>query len=728
MVLPFINGHHRGYTCIFARRRASDHDTHQHPRNQQQGGLTPLGILADHPVTTLRGVGPALGRKLSEYGVYSVEDLLYHLPLRYQDRTRVTPIGALSEGADVVIEGEVKVADIAFGRRRSLVVRLQDGTGTTSLRFFHFSAAQRNNLRAGTRLRCFGQARRGSSGLEFYHPEYRTITEDGEAVEENLTPIYPTTEGIGQNQWRKLCAQALDLLLQHQPRDLLPGGGSQTFDLVSALRYLHAPPPDASLALLAEGQHPAQLRLALEELVAHNLSLQQLRDREQAQPAPALPPNPDARTAFLSQLPFSPTAAQHRVMAEITADLSLPKPMLRLVQGDVGSGKTLVAAAAALQAIAAGFQVAIMAPTEILAEQHLANFRQWFEPLNISLQWLSGRTKGKTRQAALASLLSGEAQLVIGTHALFQDDVAFSKLGLVIVDEQHRFGVHQRLALTGKAGEGGRPHQLVMTATPIPRTLSMVAYADLDCSVIDELPPGRTPVETALIDSARRDQIVARVDAACGQGRQAYWVCTLIEESDALQAQAAEATAQELTAALPNHSVGLIHGRLKPAEKETVMAAFKSGELDLLVATTVIEVGVDVPNASLMIIENPERLGLAQLHQLRGRVGRGSAASHCVLLYQTPLSHNGKQRLQAMRASNDGFFIAEKDLELRGPGEVLGTRQTGLMEFRVARLPEHNEMLDEVQRIASLLRERSPELVEPLVQRWTGERREYAQV
>ena len=402
--------------------------------------------------------------------------------------------------------------------------------------------------------------------------------------------------------------------------------------------------------------------------------------------------------------------------------------MLRLVPGDVGSGKTPVAAAAALQAIAAGYQVAIMAPTEILAEQHLANFRGWFEPLGIDIRWLSGRTRGKARAATLDAMLSGESQLVIGTHALFQDDVAFARLGLVIVDEQHRFGVHQRLALTGKSGDGRRPHQLVMTATPIPRTLSMVAYADLDCSVIDELPPGRTPVETVLIDSARREQIVARVDAACDQGRQAYWVCTLIEESDALQAQAAEATAAELVAALPGHRVGLIHGRLKPAEKEAVMAAFKAGEIDLLVATTVIEVGVDVPNASLMIIENPERLGLAQLHQLRGRVGRGSTASHCVLLYQAPLSQNGKQRLQAMRASNDGFYIAEKDLALRGPGEVLGTRQTGLMAFRVARLPEHGDLLDEVQRIASQLRAGSPELVEPLVQRWTGERREYAKV
>ena len=403
--------------------------------------------------------------------------------------------------------------------------------------------------------------------------------------------------------------------------------------------------------------------------------------------------------------------------------------MLRLVQGDVGSGKTLVAAAAALQAIASGYQVAIMAPTEILAEQHRANFESWFASLGIEVGWLSGRSKGKKRAAALQQIASGKVGLVVGTHALFQQDVVFSRLGLVIVDEQHRFGVHQRLSLTEKAAPGtGRPHQLVMTATPIPRTLSMVAYADLDCSVIDELPPGRQPVETVLIDNSRREQIVSRVANACASGRQAYWVCTLVEESDVLQAQAAQATAEELRAALPGQKIGLVHGRLKPAEKDAVMAAFKAAELDLLVATTVIEVGVDVPNASLMIIENPERLGLAQLHQLRGRVGRGVAASHCVLLYQSPLSANGKQRLTAMRESNDGFYIAEKDLELRGPGEVLGTRQTGLMEFRVARLPEHNALLDDVQVLAAQIQAEHPELAEPLVQRWTGSAREFAKV
>ncbi|HEY7775075.1 MAG TPA: ATP-dependent DNA helicase RecG, partial [Kineobactrum sp.] len=496
------------------------------------------------------------------------------------------------------------------------------------------------------------------------------------------------------------------------------------------LRYLHAPPPDAPLAQLMAGEHPAQLRLALEELVAHNLSLLRLRARQQAVPAPALAVRKGValQRALLDSLPFSPTAAQRRVMGEIATDLARPLPMLRLVQGDVGSGKTLVAACAALQAIANGYQVALMAPTEILAEQHRQNFSSWFGMLDIELAWLSGRVKGKARMAALERIGSGAAGLVIGTHALFQQDVLFNRLGLVIVDEQHKFGVHQRLVLSQKAGDQARAHQLVLTATPIPRTLSMVAYADLDCSIIDELPPGREPVTTVLVDSSRREQVIARVANACSGGRQAYWVCTLIEESDALQAQAAEATAEVLRETLPGLSIGLVHGRLKPAEKAAVMAAFKAGELALLVATTVIEVGVDVPNASLMIIENPERLGLAQLHQLRGRVGRGGGASHCVLLYQTPLSHTGKQRLTAMRESNDGFYIAERDLELRGPGEVLGTRQTGIMAFRIAELPAHNHLLDQVQDIAAQLQQGNPDVVDQLIQRWTGSRARFGDV
>lgn len=687
--------------------------------------------VADISVRELRGVGPKLAEKLADYGVTRLEDLLFHLPLRYQDRTRITPIGAALEGSDVVIEGEIRAADVVFGRRRSLVARIADGSGLLTLRFFHFSAAQKNQLQAGLRMRCFGQVRRGSSGLEMFHPEYTLLSARSEQhpeVEQSLTPIYPTTAGIGQTQWRKLCQQAVAYLERDQAQDLLPRTDHYPLSLDDALRYLHAPPPDAEIDALREGNHPAQLRLALEELIAHNLSLQKLRTTQRSEGAPAMRPVTDALTAFLDHLPFEPTNAQRRVIEEISADLAQPLPMLRLVQGDVGSGKTLVAAAAALQAVHSGYQVALMAPTEILAEQHLNNFTQWFAPLGIEIQWLSGRSKGAKRREALERIESGDAKLVIGTHALFQDDVIFARLGLVIVDEQHRFGVHQRLALREKSAPGeGRAHQLVMTATPIPRTLSMVAYADLDCSIIDELPPGRQPVGTVLIDSARRGQVIARVAAACEEGRQAYWVCTLIEESDALQAQAAEAAAEELRLALPHLAIGLIHGRLKPAEKEATMAAFKRGETALLVATTVIEVGVDVPNASLMIIENPERLGLAQLHQLRGRVGRGDRASHCVLLYQTPLSANGQARLSALRESNDGFYIAEQDLLLRGPGEVLGTRQTGLMDFRIAQLPKHEHLLEEVQRLSATL-QTQPDIAEAIIQRWTGSGQKFAKV
>ncbi len=667
-----------------------------------------------------------MAEKLAEAGIEQVEDLLFHLPLRYQDRTRITPLGALQPGTDVVVEGEIRVADIAFGRRRSLLCRIQDNTGTLSLRFFHFSAAQKRNLEPGRRIRCYGEVRRGASGLEIYHPEYRLLDSDSTTpVEEALTPVYPTTAGITQASWRKLCEQAVKQLARRAPPDLLPGLDSRGMTLVDALEYLHAPPPDAPQELIRDGRHPAQLRLALEELVAHNLSLDKLRRQQQAFGAASLAEGEAAMHAFVEALPFALTSAQQRVIGEISADIARAIPMLRLVQGDVGSGKTVVAACAARQAIACGYQVAVMAPTEILAEQHRESFGEWFAPLGITPCLLTGRIKGRARQSALDAIAGGEAQLIIGTHALFQDEVSFERLGLVVVDEQHRFGVHQRLRLTDK---GGQPHQLVMTATPIPRTLSMVAYADLDCSVIDELPPGRQPVQTALISDARRDKVIERVRAACEDGRQAYWVCTLIEESDALEAQAAEATAADLSDRLPGLEVGLVHGRLKPSEKEAVMQRFKAGEIQLLVATTVIEVGVDVPNASLMIIENPERLGLAQLHQLRGRVGRGVDASHCVLLFKSPLSQQGQARLSTMRESSDGFYIAERDLELRGPGEVLGTRQTGLMDFRVADIQLHADLLEQVRLQAAAIVETSPENVDPLIRRWLGSAERYASV
>ena len=686
------------------------------------------------PVTTLKGVGAALAEKLAKIGIHNIQDLLFHLPLRYQDRTRITPIAALQVGGDAVIQGTVAASDIVMGRRRSLLCRISDGTGTISLRFFHFNAAQKNNLKAGAEVRCFGEPRRGASGLELYHPECRVIHPDQTLdVEETLTPVYPATEGLTQQRIRSLCEQALKLLANDASlQEWLPDNIRRQFQLsslVDAVKLLHRPPPDVSLPLLGEGRHPAQRRLAFEELLAHNLSLQKLRHKVQETGGFPMPSRDDLTKKMRTQLAFSLTCAQERVVTELSEDMNQPKPMLRLVQGDVGSGKTVVAALAALQAVENGFQAAVMAPTEILAEQHQINFGQWLKPLGISMSFLSGKTKGKKRQQELERIASGEAMVVVGTHALFQDDVIFKKLGLAIIDEQHRFGVHQRMALRKKGeSNGGTPDQLIMTATPIPRTLAMSAYADLDVSVIDELPPGRTPVNTVVIGDDRREQVMQRLRSACLEGRQAYWVCTLIEESEALQCQAAEVTAEQLQKMLPELSIGLVHGRMKPAEKAEVMDAFKAGHLHLLVATTVIEVGVDVPNASLMIIENPERLGLAQLHQLRGRVGRGSIASHCLLMYHAPLSRQSKERLQVMRESTDGFVIAEKDLELRGPGEVLGTRQTGLAQFRVADLERDGDLLDDVKLAALQLLQQSPDSVNPLLSRWLSQGEQYASV
>ena len=681
-------------------------------------------------VTALHGVGPRLAEKLAALEIHTVQDVLFHLPLRYQDRTRITPIGALQAGRDAVIEGEVRAADVVFGRRRSLVCRLQDGTGTTTLRFFHFNAAQKAQLQPGTRLRCYGEVRRGAHGLEFYHPEYQPADMPAVSISTTLTPIYPTTEGLHQASWRKLCAAALTLLNTESLIDRLPPPlplAGMNASLSDILRYLHQPTADAPQAQLLEGKHPFQQRLAFEELLAHQLSLLQLRAQTRQLGAPDCSGSDKLCRRFLAQLPFALTAAQRRVLEQIDHDLSQPVPMLRLLQGDVGSGKTVVAALAALRAVSSGFQVALMAPTEILAEQHRNNFAAWLEPLGIRLGWLSGKVKGKQRQLELAAIASGTAGIVIGTHALFQDEVQFQRLGLAIIDEQHRFGVHQRLALQEKGGTL-RPHQLIMTATPIPRTLAMSAYADLDTSVIDELPPGRQAIRTTVISNDRRAEVVERIRQACREGRQAYWVCTLIEESELLQAQAAEATWEDLQAALPEITVGLLHGRMKADAKLATMAAFKARELQLLIATTVIEVGVDVPNASLMIIENPERLGLAQLHQLRGRVGRGSVESFCLLLYQAPLSQLGKARLQVMRDSNDGFVIAEKDLELRGPGEVLGTRQTGLLQMRIADLQRDAALLPGVSEYGRWLYRQHPELVAAIVERWLPNRDRYARV
>ena len=693
-------------------------------------------------IKSLKGVGPQLAMKLNKIGLYNIQDLLFHLPLRYIDRTKITPIGGIQPLTEVVIEGEVRASDIVFGRRRSLVCRLQDQTGTTTLRFFHFNKAQQLKLKPGAYLRCFGEARRGSTGIEFYHPEYQYIDiNNTKQLENALTPIYPATQGITQSRIRDLCSQALSKLNENSLTELLPELSDShlkhqlAYSLVDAIRLLHQPPPSVAINLLVRGEHPAQQRLAAEELIAHHLSLLRLRQRIQQQKAPILEMDTRAHDLFLNNLQFSLTGAQQRVLTEIIDDMSCAVPMLRLVQGDVGSGKTVVAALASVQAIANGKQVALMAPTEILAEQHRNTFEEWFKLLGIHIAWLTGKVKGKAREVQLSMIADGSAKMVIGTHALFQESVEFDDLGLSIIDEQHRFGVHQRLALREKGfrpnisltTQNSAPHQLIMTATPIPRTLAMSVYADLDCSTIDELPPGRKPIETLVLSDSRREDVIERVKVSCKAGRQAYWVCTLIEESEVLEAQAAEATASELKILLPELSVGLIHGRLKPREKSELMGKFKVGDIDLLVATTVIEVGVDVANASLMIIENSERLGLSQLHQLRGRIGRGSNVSHCVLLYSPPLSHNAGERLKTMRETNDGFKIAEKDLELRGPGEVLGTRQTGEMQLQIADLQRDKHMIPSIKRIAETLLIEHPDSVEGLIRRWLSNSDKYFQ-
>ena len=703
---------------------------------RQRGISTPRSNAAPEirPITSLRGVGAALAERLAKLDIATVQDLLFLLPLRYEDRTQIVPLGSLRGGERAVVEGEVLLAEVAFRGRRQLLVRIADGTGSLTLRFFHFSNAQHQALTRGTRLRCYGEVRRGPTGWEIVHPEYRRVaTGEAGAAEATLTPMYPLTEGVQQGRLRQLTALALKELATHSVTDWLPPAVLEQLGLPSlreALEYVHRPPPDADVSLLASVKHPAQRRLALEELLAHQLSLRLLRQEIQADPGWPFGPHKDALVErFLASLPFRPTGAQLRVWHEIEADLSKASPMLRLVQGDVGSGKTVVAAMTALRAVDAGFQVALMAPTELLAEQHARNFANWLASLDVPLVFLSGKRTGAARKRALEELASGHAKIAIGTHALFQEGVEFQRLGLVIVDEQHRFGVHQRLLLREKGLAAGRfPHQLIMTATPIPRTLAMTAYADLDVSIIDELPPGRTPVKTVALPETRRDEVVVRIRDACRAQRQAYWVCPLIEESDQLNAQAAEETAAALAEALSELKVGLVHGRMKPREKEAVMARFKDGEIDVLVATTVIEVGVDVPNASVMVIENAERMGLAQLHQLRGRVGRGSAESTCVLLYRAPLTEVARERLGVMRATNDGFEISRRDLELRGPGELLGTKQTGLMQMRVADLMRDADLLPAVQKTAELMLARYAENIPPLLRRWIGHGERFGKV
>ena len=673
-------------------------------------------------LTDLRGVGPALATKLQRLGVEQPVDLLFVLPFRYEDRTRIVPLGALLPGQRAVIEAEIELTEVAYRGRRSMLCRIADGTGQLTLRFFYFSRAQQQGLARGKRVRCYGEVRKSSSGLEMVHPEYR-ILRDGESnqLDETLTPIYPTTEGVQQGRLRNLIAQVIDSPALELPDYLPPdvAGREELPPLRDAIRYLHHPPADADLAQLAAGKHPAQQRLAIEELLAHHLSLSKLRARAGNLRARQLTGGEELVARFVNGLGFTLTNDQQASIASVRSDLERAHPMMRLVQGDVGCGKTVVAAVAALLAVGAGGQAAVMAPTELLAEQHRDNFARWLQPLGVSVAWLSGSLKAAQRRQVYAAIAGGEAQVIVGTHALFQEAVEYAQLGLVIVDEQHRFGVHQRMSLMEKGAAGDyRPHQLVMTATPIPRTLAMTLYADLDVSVIREMPPGRQTVKTAAVSDNRRGEVVSRIREALKSQQRVYWVCPLVEESEALDYQDAESTHAMLTDALPDAAVGLIHGRMKADEKDRVMKRFAAGELQVLVATTVIEVGVDVPEATLMIIENAERMGLAQLHQLRGRVGRGDQQSTCVLIYKAPLSNHASQRIEVMRETNDGFIVAQKDLELRGPGEVLGKRQTGLMQMRVADLSRDAWLLPRVQQIASEMLEQHPEKVDAIIDRW----------
>ncbi|QIK81065.1 ATP-dependent DNA helicase RecG [Lysobacter sp. HDW10] len=691
-----------------------------------------LAQQGERALSTLPGIGPAIANKLAAAGLLQLRDLWFWLPRSYEDRTRLTEIVDLRNGEVAQFEGRVASVEHGFRFRPLLRVHVQDDAGhTVALRFFHFRRQQVDQFKVGMRVRCHGTPRPGARGYEIVHPSYRLLAEADEApLNDRLDPVYSVPESISAASMRRWVGLALEHLPADDAIELVPESDIRHLHLPKlrdALLTLHQPPADVDLALLQQGLHPAQRRIALEELLAHHLSLRRRRMSLRSEPAIALVDQQQQVEKLLAALPFKLTHAQERSLQAVIADLSAHAPMMRLLQGDVGSGKTVVAALAAMHAVGAGYQAAIMAPTDLLSEQHFKNLDAWLTPLGVRVVRLSGRVVGKARAETLKAIAEGEAQVVVGTHALMQEAIAFKSLAFVVIDEQHRFGVQQRLALRDKGlAAGCIPHQLVMTATPIPRTLAMSAYADLDVSVIDELPPGRTPIQTVAIDAQRRDELVARVQAACAEGRQAYWVCTLIDESDEIEAQAAEATLASLQERMPNLRIGMVHGRIKPKARQDTMAQFKQGALDILVATTVIEVGVDVPNASLMVIENAERLGLAQLHQLRGRVGRGTAASTCVLMYQSPLGAIARERIDTLRATTDGFKIAEKDMALRGPGELLGTRQTGLAAFRVADLMRDADLLPTLHVIADDMLLHRPTIADQLVARWVGSAERYA--
>ncbi|MFM9912688.1 MAG: ATP-dependent DNA helicase RecG [Methylophilaceae bacterium] len=675
-------------------------------------------------LSNLHGVTKPLLAKLKKLGISVPFDLLLHLPLRYVDETRITAVRDLRLGESAQVEGEIIHAETQYRPRKALICQLQDASDVLYLRFLNFYPSQVAQLKAGSRIRAFGEPRYGFFGMEMVHPQCKKVGEET-PLKQALTPIYPTTASLSQITLRKLVGQVLvDSVLD----DTLPLEALQALglpDFASTMLALHQPTPEVSLEALENREHPAWRRLAFDELLAQQLSMRRHYARRHEQKAPAMPLKGDLTQRLLKALPFVLTGAQQKVHAEISRDLSQPHPMQRLLQGDVGSGKTIIAALAACQAIENGKQVALMAPTEILAEQHYRKLAGWLEPLGVRVAWLTGSLPKAAREAAIQACADGTAQLAIGTHALFQDKVAFADLALAIVDEQHRFGVHQRMALRQK---GLETHQLMMSATPIPRTLSMSYYADLDVSVIDELPPGRTPVTTKLVADTRRDEVIGGVRHACLQGQQVYWVCPLIEESEVLDLQTAIDTFEHLTKILPEIKVDLVHGRLKPAEKQAVMQQFVVGNIQLLVATTVIEVGVDVPNASLMVIEHAERFGLSQLHQLRGRVGRGATQSACILLYQNPLSQMARERLKIIFENTDGFEIARADLHLRGPGEFLGVRQSGVPMLKIADLERDVDLLEAARSWADKLLKTQPDVAEKHLQRWLGQAEEYVKV
>lgn len=686
-------------------------------------------------IETLRGIGPDLAAKLDRIGVHSIEDLLFHFPYRYQDRTRIHPLKKLAPYQEAMTQGLVKNVSLVYRRKRMMLVTIEDDGAILLLRFFHFSEAQRNSLKKGQSLLCFGEVRRSGRQLEMIHPEYRVVYPNRPfPMERGFVPIYPTTEGLMQQGLRRLTQNALDWLAasEHDLEELLPADWfvhEETPSLKESIRYIHRPPADADVELLSSGGHPARQRLAFEEILAHTLSIKRRRSRLRKQKAPPLAGKRRLFARLEEGLSFKLTAAQQRAIKQIDADIVQDVPMMRLLQGDVGSGKTLVSVYPMLKAVEAGYQAAMMVPTEVLAQQHYQNLHAWLQRLDVSVALMISKLKANERRYMLRLVRTGEASIVVGTHAMFQEDVHFKNLALIVVDEQHRFGVHQRLALRQKGEQADcSPHQLIMTATPIPRSLAMTMYADLDCSIIDEMPVGRLPIKTVVMPDNKREDIIHRMYEACKNGQQAYWICPLVEESESLACQTVEETYRLLAHAMPQLKIGYIHGRMKLEEKQSAIQAFRAGETRLLISTTVVEVGVDVPSANLMVIENAERFGLAQLHQLRGRIGRGSEQASCVLMYRAPLSPRARHRLDVMRKSSNGFSIAEQDLKMRGPGEMHGTRQTGGMRYKVANLVQDVGLLKKVHKLADPLLSENPEACERLISRWLGSNLEYSEV